>query len=131
MYKFTQGILPLVMLLQKLPFFFNDYYYSELNCDSCVKVLYTKKYKFETKIEYVQDKILLLTEKLYTGIPVTSVTNSRSAEQRKWPEMSTNSVKRPFLPEGPKEALAEGQSPPQDLEVSPCSGLYLLVIIKC
>ena len=57
MYKFTQGILPLVMLLQKLPIFFNDYYYSELNCDSCVKVLYTKKYKFETKIEYVQDKI--------------------------------------------------------------------------
>ena len=28
-----------------------------------------------------------------------------------------------------KKALAVGQSPPQELEVSPCSGLYLLVII--
>ena len=28
-----------------------------------------------------------------------------------------------------KKALAEGQSPPQELEVSPRSGLYLLVIV--
>ena len=31
------------------------------------------------------------------------------------------------MPEGGQKALAEGQSPPQELEVSPHSGLYLLV----
>ena len=62
-----------------MPIFFNDYYYSEFNSDSCVKVLYTKKDKFATKIAYVQDKILPQPQKLYTGMPVMPVTNSRSA----------------------------------------------------
>ena len=38
MYKFTKSILPLVMVLPRMHFF-NDYYYSEFNSDSCVKVL--------------------------------------------------------------------------------------------
>ena len=38
--------------------FFVDFFSSELNSDICVKVLYTKKDKFVTKIAYVQDKIL-------------------------------------------------------------------------
>ena len=37
---------------------------------------------------------------------------------------------RSFLPEGLKNPLAEGQSPPQDLEVGPRSRPYLLVFVK-
>ena len=73
MYKFT----PLVMIL---PPFFNDYYCSQFKSYSCVKVLYTKKGKFVTKIAYIQDKNLTLAQKLYTCMPVTPVTNSRSGE---------------------------------------------------
>ena len=50
--------------------FFKDYYFSELNSNSCVKVLYTEKNKFETKIAYVWDKILPQSQKLYTDMPV-------------------------------------------------------------
>ena len=35
-----------------------------------------------------------------------------------------------FLPQGQKKASAKGRSPPQELEVGPRSGLYLLVILK-
>ena len=59
----------------------NDCYYSEFNSDSCIKVLYTKKDKFATQIAYVQDKILPQPQKLYKGMPVTPVTNSRSAHR--------------------------------------------------
>ena len=77
MYKFTQGILPLFIIL---PIFFGDYYCSQFNSDSCVTILYTKKGKFATKIAYVQDEILPQPQKLYTGLPVTPVTNSRSEQ---------------------------------------------------
>ena len=40
-------MLPMIMVLTKK---FNDYYYSEFYSDSCVKVLYTKKDKFATKL---------------------------------------------------------------------------------
>ena len=40
-----------------MPFFFNDYYYSEFDSVSCFKVLYRKKDKFATKKAYVPDKI--------------------------------------------------------------------------
>ena len=69
-------MLPMIMVLTKK---FNDYYYSEFYSDSCVKVLYTKKDKFATKIVYVQDKNLPQPQKLYTGMPAMPVTNSRSA----------------------------------------------------
>ena len=65
------------MVLTKVRIFFCDYYYTEFNSDSCVKVLNTKKDKFATKIVYVQDKMLPQPQKLYTGMPVTLVTNSR------------------------------------------------------
>ena len=74
MYKFTLG-----HGINKYGFFLNDYYYSELNSDSCVKVLYTKKDQLGTKIAAVQDKILPQPQKIYTGMPVTPVTNSRAA----------------------------------------------------
>ena len=35
-----------------------------------------------------------------------------------------------FFAQRAKKALAEGQSPPQELEVSPRSGLYLLVHVE-
>ena len=76
MYKFTKGIVPLVMVLTKMYFFKNNYYYSEFDSDSCVMFLYTKKDKFVTKIGYAQDKILPQPQELYTGMPVT---NYRSA----------------------------------------------------
>ena len=78
MYKFTKHSLPLVMVFTRMPVFFNDYYYSEFKIHKCVKVLYTTKDKFLTKIEYVQDKILPQPQKLSTGMPVMPVTNSRS-----------------------------------------------------
>ena len=40
------------------------------------------------------------------------------------------SIKSPFFARRAKKALDEGQSPPQELEESPRSGLYLLVILK-
>ena len=55
MYRFTKGILPLVMELPKMLFLY-DSYCSQFNSESCVEVLYTKKDKFATKIAYVQDK---------------------------------------------------------------------------
>ena len=42
-------------------------------------VLYIKKNKFASNIAYVQDFFLLLLQKVYSGMPVTQVTNSRSA----------------------------------------------------
>ena len=56
-------------------------------------------------------------------LKVTEVTT----EHQKWPKISTNIVKSPFFCPKGKKAPAEGQSPPQELEVSP---LYLLVILK-
>ena len=35
-----------------------------------------------------------------------------------------------LLPKGQKKTLAKGQSPPQELEVGPLSGSYLLVFKK-
>ena len=55
---------------------------------------------------------------------VTEVTT----EHQKWPKIGTHSVKAFFCPKG-KKASAESQSPPQELEVSPRSGLYLLVAL--
>ena len=48
----------------------------------------------------------------------------------KWPKISTNSVKSCFFAGRPNKALDEGWSSPQELELSPHSGLYLLVLIK-
>ena len=70
MYKFIKVVFPLVIVLSRMPIFFNDYYYSEFTSHSCVKVLYMKKDKFATKIVYVQDKISPQPQKLYTGMPV-------------------------------------------------------------
>ena len=39
-------------------------------------------------------------------------------------------MKSSFLAQREKRALAEGRSPPQEREVSPRSGLYLLVHLK-
>ena len=52
-----------------------------------------------------------------------------TTEHQKWPKISTNSVKSSSFAQRAKKASAEGWSPPQKLEVSPHSGLYLLVIL--
>ena len=49
MYKFTKGYGYGNGINKNANLFYN-YYYSEFNRDSCVKVLYTKKDKFATKI---------------------------------------------------------------------------------
>ena len=41
-----------------------------------------------------------------------------------------NSIIRSFFPQRAKKAVAEGHSPPQELEVGPPSRLYLLVLLK-
>ena len=48
----------------------------------------------------------------------------------KSPKMGQNSIKSSFFARRAKKASAEGQSPPQELEVGPRSGSYLLVRIK-
>ena len=55
-----------------------------------------------------------------------------NTEHQQWPKISQDSIKKNlFLLEGQKKALAGGQRAPQELEVSPRSGLYLLVYLKC
>ena len=44
--------------------------------------------------------------------------------------LSENSIKSPFFYRRAKKASAVGRSPPQELEVSTRSGLYLLVSLK-
>ena len=44
--------------------------------------------------------------------------------------MGQKSIISSFFAQSAKKGLAEGQSPPQEIEVSPRSGLYLLVIPK-
>ena len=58
--------------------FFNDCFLFEFNSDICVKVMYTKKDKFATKIAFVEHKLLPQPQQLYTGMPVMPVTNYRS-----------------------------------------------------
>ena len=57
-------------------------------------------------------------------LKVTEVTT----EHQKWPKISENSIKSPTFAQRAKKAPALGRSPPQELEVSPRSGLYLLVM---
>ena len=45
------------------------------------------------------------------------------------PKISPNSKISPCLDPKGKKALTEGRSPPQELELGPCSGPYLLVSI--
>ena len=59
-------------------------------------------------------------------INITEITT----EHQKWLKISTNSVKSSFFVRRAKKASSEGRSPPQELEVSPHSGLYLLVTVK-
>ena len=58
-------------------------------------------------------------------LKVTHVTTGH----QKLPKMGQNSIIRSFFARRAKKASAEGQSPPQELEVGPRSGPYLLVII--
>ena len=46
------------------------------------------------------------------------------------PKMGQNSIKSSFFARRAKKASAEGRSPPQELEVGPRSGPYLLVSLK-
>ena len=59
-------------------------------------------------------------------LKVTKVTTGH----QKLPKMGQNSIISPFFARRAKKASAEGRSPPQELEVSPRSGLYLLVTPK-
>ena len=59
--------------------------------------------------------------------------NKVTTGNQKWPKMGQNSIIRSFFAQRAKKALAKGQSPPQELEVGPRSGSYLLVqpIVDC
>ena len=59
-------------------------------------------------------------------LKVTEVTT----EHQNWPKKRENSIKSPFFARRAKIASALGQSPSQELEVSPHSGLYLLVLLN-
>ena len=61
------------MVVKYLPFIFKDGQCSEFKSYNCVKVLSAKRDKFA----YGQYKILPQPKKIYTGMPVTPVTNSR------------------------------------------------------
>ena len=51
-------------------------------------------------------------------------------EHQNLPKIGQNSIFSPFFPRRAKEALSKVQSPPQELEVGPCNGPYLLVVYK-
>ena len=53
-----------------------------------------------------------------------------STEHQKWLKISTNSVKSSYFARSAKKPQPKGQSPPQELEVSPRSGLYHLVYVN-
>ena len=53
-----------------------------------------------------------------------------TTEHQKWPKMNQNSIKSSLFAQRAKKASAEGQSLPQELEVGPRSGPYLIVIYK-
>ena len=48
----------------------------------------------------------------------------------KMPKIGQNSIISPFFARRAKQASAKGRSPPQELEVGPRSGPYLIVEIK-
>ena len=65
-----------------------------------------------------------LSKLLRLPLNVTTITT----RHQKLPKMGQNSIKSSsFCPKGQKKTSAEGQSPPQELEVGPHSGPYLLV----
>ena len=54
-----------------------------------------------------------------------------TTEHQKLPKMGQNSIISSFfLAQRANKSLVEGRSPPQELEVGPCSGLYLLVLLN-
>ena len=81
--------------------------------------LINKKWTFLDLFDFI---FLFFSKLLTLLINFTEVTT----EHQKWPKIITNSVKRRFFARRPKKASAEGLSSPQELEVSPRSGLYLL-----
>ena len=64
-----------------------------------------------------------LSKLLRLLLKVTKVTTGH----QKLPKMGQNSIKRSFFDRRAKKSSAKGRSPPQELEVDPRSGLYLLV----
>ena len=66
-----------------------------------------------------------LSKLLRLLLNVTKVTT----EHQKLPKLGQNSMKSSFFARRAKKASAEGPSPPQELEVGPRSGPYLLVFV--
>ena len=64
-----------------------------------------------------------LSKLLILLLKVTKVTTGH----QKLPKMGQNSIISSFFVRRAKTASLKGQSPPQELEVGPCSGPYLLV----
>ena len=67
--------------------------------------------------------LVFLSKLLMLLLKVTKVTTGH----QKLPKMGQNSIISFFFAPREKTALAEGRSPPQELEVGPRSGPYLLV----
>ena len=64
---------------------------------------------------------------------VTKVTTKKTeitTEHQKLPKIRRNSANSFLFARRAKKALANNKSPPQELEISLCSRLYLLVAIK-
>ena len=68
----------------------------------------------------------IFSKSLRLLLKVTEVTTGH----QKWPKMGQSSIISSFFARRTKKALDEGQSPPQELEVGPRSGLYILVPLK-
>ena len=69
--------------------------------------------------------LVFLSKLLMLLLKVPKVTTGH----QKLPKVVQNSIISSFFARRAKKASAEGRSPPQELEVSPRSGLYLLVQI--
>ena len=67
---------------------------------------------------------------IFFFVIVTNVTTKCYHGYYRIPKMGQNSIKSPFFARRAKKASVEGRSPPQELEVGPRSGPYLLVYSK-
>jgi hypothetical protein len=76
--------------------------------------------------DFIFNFFWFLSKLLRLLLNVTTVTTGH----QKSPKMGQNSIKSSFFARRAKKASAEGRSPPQELEVGPRSGSYLLVLIN-
>ena len=89
-----------------------------------------KNLKKSQKFTFFQKNLFGNFLDFFVVVIVTNVTTKCYHGYYWTPKMGQNSIKSSFFTRRAKKASAEGRSPPQELEVGPRSGPYLLVILE-